>query len=290
MQRYRCNRCGNRFQQSRKTGRLATAITRQYVWNRQTAVQLAEHYNKSERWIRQQIEQTDVRTQHLEPRSVVLICDMTFWGRSYGVIVFRDPHNKKNLWWYESFQETPYIYAHGLDELDKQGWTIQGVVIDGKRGIATVFECAGIPVQYCQFHQIKTINKYLTRKPKLDAARALRYLTLSLTHTTEDQFRADLVLWYERYESFLNEKTVSPNTKRGWQYTHRRIRSAYRSLKTNCSRLFTYQRYPKLNIPNTTNSLDGMFSQVKNRLAVHRGLKRNRRFKIISQILSGGIK
>jgi len=30
-----------------------------------------------------------------------------------------------------------------------------------------------------------------------------------------------------------------------------------------------------------------MFSQIKNRIAVHRGLSRERRFKIISEILKG---
>lgn len=55
----------------------------------------------------------------------------------------------------------------------------------------------------------------------------------------------------------------------------------------NLPRLFTYQRHPNLNIPNTTNTLDGMFSQIKNRLAVHRGLRRDRRFKLISEILQG---
>jgi len=30
-----------------------------------------------------------------------------------------------------------------------------------------------------------------------------------------------------------------------------------------------------------------MFSQLKNRLAVHRGLQRDRRFKVISEILKG---
>jgi len=30
-----------------------------------------------------------------------------------------------------------------------------------------------------------------------------------------------------------------------------------------------------------------MFSQIKNRLAVHRGLRRDRRLKLISEILSG---
>ena len=183
---------------------------------------------------------------------------MTFWGRGYGVIVFRSPTLKKNLWWIESQFETPFVYRDGLIALRKQGWDITSAVIDGKRGVAQVFEYAGIPVQYYQFHQVKTVTKYLTRKPKTDAAK-----------------------------EFLNERSIAPHKKRGWEYTHKRLRAAHRSLKDNLCRLFTYQRYPELNIPNTTNTLDGMFSQIKNRIAVHRGLNRERRFKIISEILKG---
>jgi len=51
--------------------------------------------------------------------------------------------------------------------------------------------------------------------------------------------------------------------------------------------LFTDQKYPELNIPNTTNCLNGMFSQLKNRIAVHRGLNKTRRFRIIAEILGG---
>jgi len=212
---------------------------------------------------------------------------MTFWGRGYGVMVFRSPTLKKNLWWTQSFQETPWMYGDGLRALQSQGWTITGAVIDGKRGVAQVFEREGIPVQYCQFHQVKTITTYLTRKPQTDAGRELRALALRLKDATEKEFTDALNGWHERWKTFLEEKSPAPRKKRGWEYTHRRIRSAYRSLKENLGRLFTYQKYPELGLPNTTNTLDGMFSQIKNRLAVHRGLRRDRRYKIISEILSG---
>jgi hypothetical protein len=212
---------------------------------------------------------------------------MTFWGRGYGVMVFRSPLLKKNLWWKESLFETPWVYQEGLRHLLKQGWIITGAVIDGKRGVAAIFEAGGIPVQYCQFHQVKTVTRYLTRKPQSEAGKELRALALTLVHTTEADFTLRLCAWYERWRSFLDETSPAPQTKRGWVYTHRRIRAAYRSLKMNLARLFTYQRHPELNLPNTTNTLDGMFSQIKNRLAVHRGLRRDRRFKIISEILQG---
>lgn len=271
----------------RKQGRLTSSLLQHYVWGRQTAAQLAGTYNKSERWIRTRIEEARLSTSSPTPQPTPLACDMTFWGRSYGVMVFRSPTLKKNLWWKESFQETPWLYAEGLAELRTNGWIITGVVIDGKRGVAMVFERHGIPVQYCHFHQIKTVTKYLTRRPQTLAGQELRALALTLPHTTEEQFRVDLALWHERHQLFLNEKSPALHKKRGWEYTHRRVRAAYRSLKVNLARLFTYQRHPELNIPNTTNTLDGMFSQIKNRLAVHRGLRRDRRYKIIATILSG---
>jgi hypothetical protein len=221
------------------------------------------------------------------PTATGIAADMTFWGRGYGVIVFRSPTLKKNLWWKESLFETPFVYRDGLIALRKEGWTITSAVIDGKRGVTEVFERFEIPVQYCQFHQVKTVTKYLTRKPHTDAARELRALALTLSRASEQEFKTALAVWYEKNETFLFEKTQAPHKKRGWEYTHKRLRAAYRSLKSNLSLLFTYQRYPELKIPNTTNTLDGMFSQIKNRVAVHRGLSKERRYKIVSEILKG---
>jgi hypothetical protein len=257
------------------------------VWGRQTIEQLAEEFERSHVWVKKHLDAALEQEQTLAPQPTPLAADMTFWGRGYGVIVFRSPTLKKNLWWKESLFETPFVYRDGLIALRKAGWTITSAVIDGKRGVAQVFEHAEIPVQYCQFHQVKTVTKYLTRKPQTDAARELRALALQLKDMHEDEFKNALSAWYERWQEFLNEKSIAPHKKRGWEYTHKRLRAAYRSLKSNLSRLFTYQRYPELNIPNTTNTLDGMFSQIKNRIAVHRGLSKERRFKIISEILKG---
>ncbi|MDR3557991.1 MAG: hypothetical protein P4L61_00510 [Candidatus Pacebacteria bacterium] len=238
-------------------------------------------------WVKKQLDAAETSERKLVPQATPVAADMTFWGRSYGVCVFRSPTMKKNLWWTESQLETPWVYKKGLDELLAEGWTVTSAVIDGKRGVAQVFEAKGIPVQYCQFHQAKTVTGYLTRKPKTEAARELRALVLLLPRMTEEKLRDALAKWYERHASFLDEKSPALNKKRGWDWTHRRIRAAHRSLKTNLGRLFTYQKYPDLHIPNTTNTIDGMFSQIKNRLAVHRGLRRERRYRIIEEILKG---
>jgi hypothetical protein len=279
--------CHTQFQSSRRQTNTQQSLLHAYVWGRQTIEQLAEQTGKSHVWVKKQLDTTKGTKRNLTPQTTVIAADMTFWGRGYGVIVFRSPTLKENLCWAQSQFETPWVYKKGLDHLLKKGWNITGAVIDGKRGVAQVFESVGIPVQYCQFHQIKTVTNYLTRKPRTDAGRELRSLTLTLTRTDEKTFRRELFLWFKRHEIFLTERSPAPHTKREWVYTHRRVRSAYRSLTTNLPRLFTYLKYPERNIPNTTNCLDGMFSQLKNRLAVHRGLRQDRRFKIISEILKG---
>jgi len=83
---------------------------------------------------------------------------------------------------------------------------------------------------------------------------------------------------------FLEERTYCSYCRKS-HYTHRRVRGAYRSLSRNCDRLFTFQQYPHLNIPNTTNCLDGLFSSLKEKLGVHRGYTKEKRAKIIQTLL-----
>ena len=178
-------------------------------------------------------------------------------------------------------------YQYGRQILEERGWKFLAVVVDGRRGFINVFK--DIPVQMCIFHQEKQVTKYLTRRPKTDAGKELRTLTLTLAETNETAFTAALTAWHATWGDFMEEKTtLSFSTgKTKWYYTHKKVRSAYRSLVHNLPYLFTHQRHPDLNIPNTTNSLDGSFSALKKKLAVHHGLRRDRRYKVISELLRG---
>jgi len=81
--------------------------------------------------------------------------------------------------------------------------------------------------------------------------------------------------WHIKWESFLNERKVDLNGKN--RYVHKKLRSAYRSLKTNLPWLFT--------IPNTTNAIDGHFADLKNKLRNHNGLSIARKKKFIDEFL-----
>src|SRR5204863_7931209 len=63
--------------------------------------------------------------------------------------------------------------------------TFLAAVVDGRRGFLAVFK--DIPVQICQFHQIKQVTKYLTRRPKTEAGVELR--TLALTRGAQSSRR-----------------------------------------------------------------------------------------------------
>jgi hypothetical protein len=79
--------------------------------------------------------------------------------------------------------------------------------------------------------------------------------------------------WHKKWHEFLKERTVEPITGR-WHYTHKRLRSAYRSLKTNLPYLFTYQKYPELN-----------FAHLKELIQIHRGIKIDLKRKLVLSIL-----
>jgi hypothetical protein len=284
-QRYRCPACGIQTQSTSRPNRFRKKLWHDYTEGKQTIAQLSRTYAKSRQWIIDALDAHTLPPRHHEPRTLVLAIDATFWGRKRGVLVARDPVRKENILWHDISNETPHAYRLLKRDIELSGYAIAGVVIDGKRGVAKVFESCSIAVQHCHFHQIQTITQYLTKKPKTDAGRELRVLALSLPRTDEQTFREALATWYARHADFLSERTDAPYTKRGWVYTHQRVKSAYRSLVTNLPHLFTYRKYPDLHLPNTTNTLDGSFSHLKSSVRLHRGKTPERRYKLISELL-----
>jgi len=254
----------------------------QYVHKKQSYEELAKRYGISERTVRRQIDKVKIFRKDIGSGDAVIAMDTTYFGRGFGVMVFRNVYSSRNLFWKFVRHETLEEYVAGIGHLVSNGWNILGIACDGKRGLFSAF--GNTPIQMCQFHQVAIITRYTTTKPKLDAGKELREISLNLRHANKEQFISHLKEWHKKWEAFLSEKTRNPETKR-WFYTHRRLRSAYRSLKTNLIYLFTYLEHPELKIPNTTNSLEGVFSNLKTKIRVHAGLKIHRKIKIINELL-----
>ena len=205
--------------------------------------------------------------------------DTTYFGRAFGVMVFKDSLTKQILFKQYVKQETNLLYLYGLEEIARRGIKIQSIVCDGRKGLFQLFY--EIPIQYCNFHQVKTIRTYLTKKPKMQASKELWTLTLLLVHTDKESFSGGLDDWYIKWNEFLNERKIDEKGKK--RYIHKKLRSAYRSLKTNLPWLFTWYDNYTLNIPNTTNAIDGHFADLKNKLRNHNGLSIDRKKKFIDE-------
>lgn len=137
----------------------------------------------------------------------------------------------------------------------------------------------------CHFHQRKTINRYLTRNPRLEASKDLQKIMYGLTRTTLKNFTEKLDVWYLAHKDFLNEKSISSITGKE-QFTHPRLRAAYRSLITNLPYLFTYKSKKDIVIHNTTNALDGgVFSPMKKLIKIHNGFTKNLKLKMVDDYL-----
>jgi hypothetical protein len=112
---------------------------------------LASEYDRSINWVRSKIATAKTTTKKVDPKGLVIVADATFFGQAYGFIVFRAPELKRNLYSacisYESIME----YHKGIMAIQKQGFSIKAVVLDGRPGVRDLF--SDVPVQMCHFHQ-----------------------------------------------------------------------------------------------------------------------------------------
>lgn len=286
-QRYLCLHCRHCWGGGKpKNNTWITEAYRKYARGRRTLGDLAEDCRCSGKTLKKYFDNHMPVTGEIKipTRAVVVILDATFFSRHDGILVARA--NKKNLMWMEIETEKVEHYKNLVNNLIYAGVNISAFVIDGRRGVLQMLmrEFSRIPIQFCQFHQIQIVTRYLSKRPKLEAGKELRNIALTLAKTDRKAFTDQLDSWYVKWVDFINEKTRNPKTKR-WHYTHRRLRSAYRSLKANLEWLFTHLDHPELKIPNTTNSCDGSFAHWKDMLKVHRGLKKHRRQKMMNFLL-----
>lgn len=177
--------------------------------------------------------------------------------------------------------EAIQIISAGLEELKIKGYKFKSFTIDGRRGVIQLLEALfpNIPIQLCHFHQAQIIRRYTTSRPKTLCGKELKSLMSKLTDLNEELFSNELFALFEKHKEFLKEKNENK------LYVHRRLRSAFRSLKSNLPYLFTYKKHPELEIPNTTNTCDGSFAHWKQKLKIHRGLRKHRRNKMVNYLL-----
>ncbi|MEK7092679.1 MAG: hypothetical protein AAB907_03570, partial [Patescibacteria group bacterium] len=174
------------------------------------------------------------------------------------------------MWWGFGKTETTGIYLTGRAYLENLGYKILSVTGDGFGGLRTAF--SGIPLQMCQVHMERIVISGTTRKPILEAGIALLALIKTLHYTDGNTFKNYFKKYVSKYQSFLNEKTINPETGRS-EFTHEPLHRAVLSLMRFLPDLFTFEK--DANISRTTNTLEGHFSHIRDIVGVHRGLTRS---------------
>lgn len=216
-------------------------------------------------------------------KEVILLMDTTYWGRSFGLLVIKDAYRNKVLWYKFVHHETISDYKEGIEYLRDQGFSIYGIVCDGMRGLFKEFR--HYPIQMCQFHMIMIVRRYLTETPDLQASKELLALTNQLSKLSKDEFFTALEDWYIRWCDFLKERSVDVSTKRTY-YTHKRVRSAFLSLKYYTPYLWTFEKYHSFRIPNTNAGIESLFANLKKLLRIHSGISKERRKKLIQEYIA----
>ena len=233
------------------------------------------------------------------PQPVNCIFDTTFFKRSFGVMVFRVNHletsvvNQKYQNIHHKFVESETLINYldcliKIDQVCLSGY--KSFTVDGRAGVIKILNqrYLNIPVQMCIFHQVQIVLRYTTRNPKNDCGKDLKKFILTLKSATKQEFTEGLNELLTKYEGYLGEYTINPITNRK-QYIHRNHRSAFRSIKRHLKYLFTFQDYPQVNIPPTTNSCDGSFGHWKAKVKLHRGISLLRKQQIIDEFLKPGL-
>lgn len=264
--------CGRQFRgRAYLTGK---EVWEAYSKEKQTIHELSAKFNVSDSTIKRLLK--DVRAEWADPvrgGNVIINIDATYFGRTAGVLVALNTKNGAPLYLRHLRHEHVSDYVEAVRVMERNGYRIDGIVIDGMQGLFREF--AAYKVQMCQYHMCAIVRRKITKNPKLEAGMELKRLMLSLKDSMREDFTNRFYRWKDKWRTFLNQRTVNNETGRT-SYTHRRIRSAMNSIEFYLPWLFTYEDVEGM--PNTNNKIEGTFTKQKNSMNNYSGMsKENRR-------------
>ena len=297
-QRYRCKACRKTWTSKSRPMRLTENIWHNFVWDNMPARALAEKYKKHPNTIRKILHNYKVKPLNLSSLSeetkskiTVIAMDATYFGKDLAIITAINAHTGDLLYFKEKDgAETNADYGLCIETILAAGIHPKACIIDGRQGVKYVLQKRGILVQLCHFHMKLMAKKYLTSHPILEPNIELKIIVDSLCNKhiqmDEKKFLGMFSGWYIRHKQWLLERTYNEETH-SREYTHQDTRKAFNAIKNHLDILFTYEHYPKLNIPRTSNRIEGAFGVAKDKLRIHHGYTKELKIKIFFSLLSG---
>ena len=277
VQLYKCQDCGYQFR-----GRVEVSegvLWNAYLQEKQTIRELSGRYGMSVSTIKRRLQ--GIRREWVQPSlsgEGFVHLDVTYWGRSFGVLLALDSQTGIPLYMAFVRSETVKDYVDAVSSMEERDYSIRGLIIDGKQSLFRTF--SEYRVQMCQFHMQQIVRRYLTLSPRMLASRELKELVGRLHKADEADFKRDYQEWKEKWEDTIGHKSLHKDGK--MHYTHQRLRAAMNSLNFYLPYLFTYQREDCKGMPNTNNKIEGTFTDLKKNLNNHSGLTIENRKRFIS--------
>ena len=277
VQLYKCQNCGYQFRPGSQVSddELWTA----YQQHKQTMKELSVHFRISVSTVKRRLH--DIKCEWVQPPlngSGFVHLDVTYWGRNFGVLLALDTESGKPLYLFFVRNETVKDYEDAVVSIEKRGYVIRGLIIDGKKSLFKSF--SEYHVQMCQFHMKQIVRRYLTLNPRMLASRDLKALVDKLHRIHEADFRSEYQAWKEKWKGTIEHRSLHKDGR--LRYTHRRLRAAMNSLDYYLPYLFTYQREDCCGMPNTNNKIEGTFTDLKKNLNNHSGLTQENRQRFIN--------
>lgn len=254
-----------------------------WVLGKQTLEALARHSGYSKRKLQRifagYLSKPPVFIIHQKIR-LYLIIDGTYFPEELCLILYYDSTLKYSLLYRFSTSEFYRDIKEDLESLKQLGIDVAAVTCDGRNAIIQAVRKVypEATLQRCTVHVQRMVRAWLTRSPRTEAAKELRYL-IGLLHHIQNIVEQHIWIiaferWYARHKAVIEEKVVYEQTKRWW-YKHRSLRRAAVMVKKALADMFHF--IGDSHIPKSTNAIDSYFGHLKSNLAIHRGLSKEHR-------------
>lgn len=211
------------------------------------------------------------------------------WFGDRCLITYRDAKLGLVYW---SFADGEYlsVIKSDIKYLEGAGYPLMVAVFDGKKAMFSACSSLSVPVQRCLVHIQTRVQTLLTQNPQTKAGKDLLLLSSHINYLDSSYEAKIFIRWfvrlYKRHYQFFTTKTLNDDPERKtpkWWYTHPYLRQAYQHLYQALPHMFTYLRYPDL--PKDNNSSEGSYSQLDNKMLIHRGMTQTSKENLISWYL-----
>jgi hypothetical protein len=175
-----------------------------YSIHKFTYSELKEKYGKSAKTLRRHFDNLDLAElkSDLEySEGINLVFDACHFKREFCLFLVRS--SQRNVYYDFKDSEKIIYYEQALKEIN-QRHEFSSFTIDGRRGVIQLLESLfpSVPIQLCHFHQVKTILKYTTKRPKTECGRELKDLIMSLKSSSKEDFTERYNTLKEKHKEF----------------------------------------------------------------------------------------